>query len=299
MSILNRTTDGLLSVLIALRRTLLAYGTTSVDRLLALCAPPSVVDVEQDPKKRQRMAPKTLHRWTQLGFFVEDQGTIDIAPSFRDIRSDDIDGLRRALMRLVMDESNNPDFDSASEGQECPGAADFTRAVCWILAQDIYAIKPSWPSVEALQSTQNGRPFPFINDTRWFGFVEWSTFLGFSSKSPRLLFEPHFAISAVLDDVFTSEATLPVATFVARLAAALPVLDGGHYRGHVEATTKFPPYIQRAGDISISLSAALLHLEQSSILRLESRSDAATQRLLGHRARELASVSHITRGAGA
>ena len=182
---------------------------------------------------------------------------------------------------------------------ERPLASDFTRAASWALAQDIYAVDPLYASIEALQNAQLVRPAPFVNDTRWPGFVDWSVFLGFCSRTPRLLMEPHFAVAAVLDEVFTSDATLPIEVFLARTSAMLPVLDGGRFRVVVEATMKAPPYVTREREVSVSLSAALLHLEQAGVLRLEARSDATTYRLLGHRARELASISHVTRGGNA
>lgn len=43
MSILNRASDGLSSVLVALWRALLAYGPMPEGDLLGLCAPPSAV----------------------------------------------------------------------------------------------------------------------------------------------------------------------------------------------------------------------------------------------------------------
>lgn len=292
MSILNRPSDGLVSVLIALRRTLLAYGPLEADRLLALAAPPSVVAGSKQGRQ-------TLNRWTQLGVFTDDGGFVGVAPPFDKIPADDVDGLRSALIRVVLSDVSNPSFDTLVDAAntERPLASDFTRAACWALAQDIYAVEPSHPSIEALQNAQLVRPAPFVNDTRWQGFVEWSVFLGFASRSPRLLLEPHFAVAAILDDVFTSDATLPIETFLARIAAMLPVLDRGRFRVHVEATMKAPPYVAHERDVSISLSAALLHLEQAGIVRLEARSDASTHRLLGHRARELAAISHVTRGA--
>ena len=64
MSILNRPSDGLLSVLLALHRGVLAYGPQSEAALLDLVAPSTVV-----PDGKPDMARKSLTRWTQLGFF--------------------------------------------------------------------------------------------------------------------------------------------------------------------------------------------------------------------------------------
>jgi hypothetical protein len=292
MSILNRTTDGLLSVFIVLRRTLLAYGELDSDRLIALAAPASVVG-------SSKQARQTLNRWTQFGVFVERDGLIKLAPPFETIPADDTAGLRRAMIRTVLSDHNNPSFsamvtDGAST--ERPLATDFTRAVSWMLAQDVYAVEPSHPSVEALQSSQSVQPVPFVNDTRWQGFLEWAAFLGFSSRTPRLLFEPHFAVSTVLEEVFASDTTMDIGTFLGRLSGALPVLDGGRFRTHVDTTIMAPPYSLHAGTVSIALSAALLYLDKSGELRLETRSDAPAYYLLGSRARELMPISHVTRG---
>jgi hypothetical protein len=288
MSILNRSSDGLISVLIALRRTLLAYGRLDANRLLALAAPASAVE-------GSKQARQTLTRWTQLGMFTDEDGIVGIAPPFDKIALDDVDGLRRALIRAVMSDTNNPSFDvldAAAHDQAL--AADFTKAACWALAQDIYAVDTSsYTSIEALQNAQIMQPAPFVNDTRWQGFVDWSVFLGFSSRSLRLLFEPHFAVAAVLDDVFASKTLLPIDTFLTQISVILPVLDRGRFRIRVEANIQALPYALGERDISISLSAALLHLEQAGIVHLETRSDATTYRLLGHRACEVASISHV------
>lgn len=144
-------------------------------------------------------------------------------------------------------------------------------------------------------------PRPFQNDTRWAGFKSWAPFLGFAQvertgHGARLFFEPHFAIETVLDDVFARETTLSISSFITNLAEQLPVLDEGRFRLRIEGTVKVPSYSTGEHGISISLSAALRHLEQTGILRLEARSDAPTRRLLGHRARELELISHVTRG---
>ena len=97
MSILNRPSDGLLSVLIALRSGLLAYGPKPETELLELVAPVSVVaDGKPD------MAKKTLTRWKQLGFFQEMRGAVVLSPSIASIAADDTDGLRSSILRLVL-----------------------------------------------------------------------------------------------------------------------------------------------------------------------------------------------------
>ena len=67
MSILNRPSDGLVSVLVSLVRTSIAIGNASREKLLDIASPVSLNDGQND----QDMAKKTLNRWLELGLFVE------------------------------------------------------------------------------------------------------------------------------------------------------------------------------------------------------------------------------------
>src|SRR5438876_1204804 len=91
MSILNRPSDGLLSVLLVLRRALLAYAPMSRERLLELCAPEALVPRDTPSKT---MIWKTLHRWLQLGFFRQDKEAIQLASEFERIPLDDVESVR-------------------------------------------------------------------------------------------------------------------------------------------------------------------------------------------------------------
>ena len=73
MSILNRASDGLLSVVLALRRAILAYGPLLEQDLLEIVAPRTVT-----PDGKSEMARMTLRRWKQLGFFAEHDGRISL-----------------------------------------------------------------------------------------------------------------------------------------------------------------------------------------------------------------------------
>src|SRR5580700_8916762 len=97
MSILNRPSDGLLSVLLALQRALIACGAQPEADLLELVAPPSVV-----PDGKPDMARKTLTRWKQLGFFIQIGDLIGLSPTIATITADDLDSLRAAVLRLVL-----------------------------------------------------------------------------------------------------------------------------------------------------------------------------------------------------
>jgi hypothetical protein len=293
MSILNRASDGLLSVLIALRSGLLAYGSQPETELLELVAPPSVVaDGKPD------MAKKTLTRWKQLGFFRETRGAIGLSPSIASIPADDIDGLRAAILRLVLAPENNPGLQTDfGENADKSMASDFTRALAWVLTQDPYSFPSAYSGVESLQSRQEISPPVFANDTRWPALTECAVFLGagFTSSRSGLTLCPAFAVRTFLDEVFEDSTELSQADFFLRLAGALPIVDGGQYRMIVEAQTAKPWRKQLPSEVSPALSAALEALEAAGTLRLEMRSDAPTRMLLGRAGAEAHRITHIIR----
>lgn len=293
MGILNRASDGLVSVLIALRRALIAHGPLQEDRLLAICAPPAVVD------QNELMARRTLVRWDQLGLFRTAGDRVHLADDFKRIAAGDLDSLRGALLRLVMSPDNNPGLGSEIKPPEDDSrAADFTRASAWILAQDPYTFPPSWEGVDELQNRQAADPRLFTNSTRWNGLVDWGVFLGIACPSPSgtgAVPNPAFAVRAVLDDVFGGVTESPQETFFSRLGNALPVVDGGVYREAVALSVPRVPRQMRDNEVSASLSIALLQLEASDEIRLQTKADAPYRLLLGRRGRELRRVTHITR----
>ncbi len=200
MSILNRPSDGLLSVLLALHRGLLAYGPQAEAELLDLIAPSSVV-----PDGKPDMARKTLTRWKQLGFFSSDDGVIALSPAIETVAPNNSVRLRATILKLVLAPENNPAFSLlADDDQEGSRASDATRALAWVLAQDPYTFPSRYRDVEQLRSSQGVEPTPFVNDTRWGGFAEWAAFLGaaFTSAKVGLVPNPSFAVRTALDEVF-------------------------------------------------------------------------------------------------
>lgn len=294
MSILNRPSDGLLTVLLALRRALLAYGPQSDSDLIRLVAPSAVV-----PDGKPDLAKKTLTRWKQLGFFADVDGSLQLNPAIADIAPDDMSALRAAILKLVLATENNPAFAAGDEDDsEGSKASDCTRALAWTLAQDPYTFPAKYKAgVEVLQDEQGVRPRPFANDTRWAGFSEWATFLGAGWPTTKINFvlDPAFAVRTALNDVFRDAGELSQADFFSRLAEALPIVDGGRYRVAVESQIGHRWREQLATEISPSLSTALLTLEANDELRIEARSDAPQRMLLGHAGRELRPVSHLVR----
>ena len=289
MSILNRPSDGLLSVLLALRKALIAYGTQSDADLVELVAPASVTTPE--------MAKHTLTRWTQLGFFSESDGKVRLSDAISSIPLEDLDALRVAVLRLILLPDNNAALLSGEvEDSERSRAVDCTRALAWSLAQDPYTFPSSFDDGEDLQNRQAIAPKLFVNSTRWHGFVEWAVFVGTAWRTARTVVpSPAFALRSVLGEVFHASAELSEHDFFWQVATILPILDGGTYRTTVEGQIARPWREPLDHEVSPSLSAALLTLEQEGALRLEVRSDAPARRLTGPSGMESRPVSHVVR----
>jgi len=291
MSILNRPSDGLFNVLIVILRCLIRVGAMSEKKLIDMCAPQTAVSSQDQAKK-------TLNRWRELGLLVDDDDKIAIAPDYqKQLSKKNLSNYAMAsVMRaVILNPANNERF-WVSEGNR---SADFTRAVCWMLAQDVFAFQPTSHSVaEKLESSQLANETVFTNDTRWSGFKSWASFLGFGylGHFPGNVFviDPTTAINDVVTELFDADEKVPVSKFLLTLAESLPVLDGGTYRKAVEEkinekTWRHPNDKQ----ISQSLSRALLRMREASLLRLEDLADAERFSLLGRENRIIQSVSHI------
>jgi len=295
MSILNRPTDGLLSVLLALGRTLRAYGTMSEERLQALCAPRSIVG---DEKQSTLQVHKTLNRWKQLGFFVIDGGVdhkVSLAPPFDELDLEDIEAIKPPLLELVLRSANNP-IDGRDPDIESGDSSDFSLACAWTLQQDPYSFPTNWPGIQKLQ-TDEAVTLPFFsNSTRWDGLVEWAPFLGLARMDALLglIPNPVHAVRAVVPTLFEGTSALPIQDCLAALAALVPVLDHGVYWRAALARIGTPWLTLGSSDVSPCLSLALLQLDRERRVQLDHRSDArVVYRLLGRGGRELRQVTHV------
>ena len=238
MTILNRESDGLPSILVTLARFVAKEKEITRDNLLALCSRPG----ETSTSGRLR---GTLSRWTSFGLFSNEDGKIKLNFQSRpaELVGDDVKGLREICRRLLF-ESNQatplwPEDGSLSE-EKAGLSADLCRGLAWCLAQDIYVLPSSFVGVEALvqSQVQEGR-FIFLNDTRWPGLLTWARYLGFATgEDSRLLFDPTIAVRAHIDEVMNTKESLPASEFVSRLSVVLPVLDSGTYRTQVESSLK-------------------------------------------------------------
>lgn len=268
MSLLNLTNDGLPNVLVVLYEAV-ARSRSPLTRedLLETVAPGAVVADEG------KMARQTLNRWRDLGLFVEEDNviTLSVAPS-SDLRG--IDGVlasvRREARRCALSELNNVDL-WATEGAK---AADFTRSLAWLLAQDVY--KAQFNDLEELEGRQiaDQQARLMRNDTRRNGLQFWAHFLGFVRQPGGGEIDPTVAVREVLPECLEPGEDMPASDFIDRLAVALPVLDRGVWRKAVEARLEPQalPTLEE-GQLSTSLSRALLSLMMAEELQFENRAD--------------------------
>jgi hypothetical protein len=270
MTILNIANDGFFNVLIALHRTLATHGPMERERLQGLCSPGSDADAN---RPRQ-----TLLRWTQLGLFKETKdGKLALDKAYRDPNL-----LPSICRRLLFKDENNQSFWD-SEGTL---AADFTRAMAFVLSQDIYAGDfDAHAQVQALERRQLKDESRRVlqNDVRWNGLRFWGDYLGFFWVDQRRWPDPTSAIREDLKMVFGNQKELSAQDFTFRLAEHLPVVDGGRYRIEIENVLDPAEWHRpdRSELLSTSLSRALWRLCQpGGPIQFESRADAGDIRVL-------------------
>ena len=307
MSILNRPGDGNRSVLTVIYKLLLQEGPTDNSKIISLCAPDGVVD----PKETRQ----TLKTWCDLGLLTKNAERVSIN---QDIKKADraLKFLPKHAREHVLRLENNQRLWEIEDSK----ASDFCRAVSWLLAQDVYRFDcNSWNEAQPFIKQQASDPTIWIrelkdskeshlicsNDTRWSGFKDWVTYLGFASNgrfpvSGSLLIDPTNAIRDSLTQVFGKFKTLQADQFLAELSDCIPVVDGGEYRNDLESRLKTTTgehawHPQPSGQLSTSLSRAILRLESLGILKCENKSDAPTRIILtGRNGSVGGTYSHLT-----
>ena len=291
MSILNTASDGFYNVLIALCRALIVEGPLDREKLIDICS-------GKNDKMRIR---QTLLRWTQLGLFVEDNGQLSFCPRIVELtkgknRLDKLNSHVPLVIRetIFSDENNEHFWDS-----ERSNAADITRALSWVLSQDIYNFSlddlKKAQEVEAKQLTEPDKRM-IQNDVRLNGLRFWARYLGFTWQSKEILIDPTGAITQEMPVIFSKKKRYLITEFLDSLAARVPVLDGGKYRKQVEAVLdpqhwQLPP---TKGMLSTSLSRALWRMELAGIIDLEQRADAPATCFLQRQGGEtLKTITHV------
>jgi hypothetical protein len=294
MSLLNRPSDGLFNAMLVLYRCVLLKRRVSPETLVAMCAP--------EPCADPRMVKQILNRCLSMGLFrntpSDDEVALAEEPPTRDPQ-EALEQLPRLLRKLIFAESQNVNFWK-TDAEQC---SDFTRAIAWLLAQEVYTFPGGgYEAAAAIEQEQfpaeDERPLQ--NNTRWAGLKAWAAYLGFGWNSPfdqGFIIDPTPAVREALPQVFEDRRELDQGAFFSRLAEALPVVDGGHYRNQVEQYMsergwKQPP----AHTVSSSLSRALLRLSLADELVLGDLADPlkyGRRLLLGCGHREIRGVTHL------
>lgn len=298
MSILNQPSDGLFNVLVALARCVATIGVSKKERLLEYCAPLSLSD--------QDMAKKTLRRWTQIGLFSEENEYVQFSSDLKYKYSQkhfDLSELIDDIRNLIYAKKNNERFWESEKNQ----SADMCRLTSWMLAQDIHSFRPgSFSDADDLYVSQINMENvvrQFTNSTRWNGFTSWAAFLGFGQTETGratgfFILDPTVAVRKAVQSILANSGETAIDDFLNELAELVPVVDRGAYRIEVESRLKSGRWKQPAvGELSTSLSRALLRLREAGEIRFMARSDAASQmKLIGPEGRVVESVTHVLKG---
>jgi len=269
MSLLNTTSDGLPNVLAALCGVLLLEkGTVGEAELLSKVAPEHVV---QDERKMVR---QTLNRWSELGLFKREDDTVSLTeyfPPLSAIKRRDVDAvIRHAVRKCALAAENNANLWATESAK----AADLTRSLCLLLAQDVY--RTGINQLDALERRQvvNADLRLIRNSTRINGLKKWAHFLGFVRTPDGAEIDPTLAVRESIGEWMAPGKTMVANAFLDHLASALPVLDGGAYRTAIEKKLNSESmFVPAPGQVSTSLSRALLALHANGELRFDTASD--------------------------
>lgn len=267
MSLLNITNDGLPNILVVLHATVLRASKPIPEADLLEVVSPSAI-VEDDGQ----MVRNTLNRWVELGLFIRNDGMISVKEKLPGRRATALEILpftRRMVCRQALAEENNPDLWASHSAR----AADLTRSLAWMLAQDVY--RASFGQFETQESQQILDPERLLmrNSTRRTGLQFWAPFLGFS-RHPFAAIDPTVAVRDALEEVLAPGEGMPSPQFVERLSTVLPVLDGGRWQREVlEFVDPGALPRRQPGQLSTALSRALLNLWDGGELMLQQKAD--------------------------
>jgi hypothetical protein len=291
VSILNQASDGLFNVLIVLVRALVRFGPKSREDLILACGGAAdAIDTSQ--------LTRTLNRWTELGLFGEEDGSVIIAEPYRSALGKNADEAEARLPKVARTVALQPANNARFWESEGAKSADLSRGVAWMLAQDVYTLDVNSDRLAELEGRQlvdSGAQKIAQNNTRWNGLKTWMLYLGFARDGMQWVVDPTQALREALPEIFGSNRELSAPAFVERTAGVLPVLDGGAYRIQVEAALKESAWPRlRTGLVSSSLSRAIQRLDREGLITLSSRSDTeGVVSLTGSNARIWQDVSHV------
>ena len=314
MTILNRPSDGMPSVLLTLWKCIrLRRSPYEKDELQNLCAPKTLgtfgIQTDKKPNPQQQVG-QTITRWEQLGLWRIEEGKIKLEDQFKSILVDEdekanFESFRSACLSLVLNPNNSRGLkgEMGDKGWQWNGkSADFCYTACWMLSQDVFTCPGgSHASIEGpLEKNQvSEEPYPFSNNTRWDGFRDWAVFFGLGYWTPtgrgRVFHtDPAEAIRVRLTEVFGSKKELTQDAFFSALRDLLPILDQGDLRTKSEKNFGGNWRAPQPNEVSPSLTRALYRLEQEGLVKIDSRHDAQRRTFLGRHYTALPrTVTHV------
>ncbi|HEX8603333.1 MAG TPA: protein DpdG [Pseudoduganella sp.] len=182
------------------------------------------------------------------------------------------------------------------------GQGDLPDALCWLLQQS-----PTQPlgfsagkhyNILVSQIADGDTLCSSIAvDAKYQNVIYWARFLGLVERvsikqaAEMVIGDPTRAIAPRLSTIFGTNRQLTPQTFRQRLAAQIPVLDGGAVWQDMQGRLREP---MQAKDKHFggAISLALLRLQRAGKIQLEGLSDATSWML--EVGRETKSISHIT-----
>jgi len=270
MTLLNKASDGLHNILITLVRSLLK-SNKSREELIASCK------VGRMDTKQLEL---TFNKWSKLGLFKKNEtGFIELNVDPKKLRSKTkaSDSIIPVIVReVVFRESNNKKFWTNQDS----GASDLTRALAWLLAQDIYSTELGSNELAALSRKQfSGASFDTLTNTRDQSTLrEYARFLGFTNNLKTLMIDPTLALKQDLQYSFQTGETLEANSFMKKISILCPVIDKGLYREKIESKLNQNHWnkVDEGNKISSSLSISIRRLQNFKILDLKKLDDSSS-----------------------
>ena len=270
MTLLNKASDGFHNVLIVMIRSLLERKKSKKD-LFESC----MVGGMKDDKLAQ-----TFNRWNKLGLFnVGETGVVELKMHQKFLKSKQKgDAIIPAILRdIIFLKNNNENNFWRNENN---GAADLTRALAWLMAQDIYSTELESNGLVRLSSNQfRGSDFDTITNTRDLPTLkEYARFLGFTVGLNGQMIDPTEALKQDFRYSFQKGEKLDAHSFIQKVSALCPIMDKGLYRKRIEERLNldFWKKVDQGNRISSSLSFAIKRLSEMKVLKLEKLDDSAS-----------------------
>ena len=150
------------------------------------------------------------------------------------------------------------------------------QAIAWVLTRSLFDKPLDWNQAE----NELGKVHPLgLNDVRFGNLVHWITYLGFArEEGTALVADPTIAVRRALKTVLLDQSTKDLSNVIQTLANKLSVIDGGNH--NKDLLKKNPNLAAADGQVSPSLSIALLRLKEEGFIKLEHRADSPVPKTL-------------------